>query len=103
MGVSLALDDFGTGHFSLIRLRHLAVEEVKIDRHFLQYIMSDSTNANLAMAIITFARTLDIRVVGVEDGKHLDVLRSSQCDLVEGHYLAEPLTAAAFKSYLHDS
>ncbi|MEA3412509.1 MAG: EAL domain-containing protein [Pseudomonadota bacterium] len=102
MGVSLALDDFGTGHSSLVRLRHLAVEEVKIDRRFLQHIISDPTNANLTRAIIAFAHTLNIRVVavGVEDVEHLDFLRRCRCDLVQGHYLSEPLTAPAFERFL---
>jgi diguanylate cyclase (GGDEF)-like protein len=67
-GIRLSLDDFGTGHSSLAMLRHLRVQELKIDRLFVQEVASDDTSRGLVAAVVQLAHVLGLRVVaeGVE-------------------------------------
>jgi diguanylate cyclase (GGDEF)-like protein len=102
LGCQLSLDDFGTGSFSLSFLRKLPIHELKIDRSFVQVMMSDPDAAAVVRSAISLGRSLDLRVVaeGVEDGDTLDELRRLQCDEVQGYLIGPPMTAAAFASWL---
>ena len=95
LGVRLSIDDFGTGYSSLSRLRSLPVDELKIDRSFVQEIQSTTDEAPLVAAIVAMAHGLDLQVVGegVETAEQLDFLLRSGCDRVQGYLLGRPVTA----------
>jgi diguanylate cyclase (GGDEF)-like protein len=92
LGVRLSIDDFGTGYSSLARLRSLPVDELKIDRSFVQEIDGPANDATLVGAIIAMAHGLNLHVVGegVETAEQLEVLLRSGCDRVQGYLLGRP-------------
>jgi diguanylate cyclase (GGDEF)-like protein len=98
LGVTLSLDDFGTGYSSLAYLQKLPVSEVKIDKSFvvgLTDLSQAHASAVLIRSILTLSDNLGLQVVaeGVEDADVLEQLRALGCDLVQGYYVAKPLTA----------
>lgn len=98
LGTRIWLDDFGTGFSGLPHLRRVPVDGLKIDRSFVQDLLSDRHNLALVSAIITMANSLGIAVVaeGVENAAQAEVLRSLLCDLGQGYWLGPPMSQAQF-------
>lgn len=96
-GVRLALDDFGTGYSTLARLASTPMDTVKIDRFFVADIDHDEHQRRFLAGLLDLTRHLGLRSVaeGVERAGQLRVLRRLRCDLVQGHFVARPATAAA--------
>jgi diguanylate cyclase (GGDEF)-like protein/PAS domain S-box-containing protein len=96
LGVTLSLDDFGVGSSSLSFLRHLPVQELKIDRSFIMDLDTDDHNAAMVRTIIDLAHNLDMRVVaeGIETKEIQDLLASYGCDEGQGFLLGRPMPAA---------
>jgi EAL domain-containing protein (putative c-di-GMP-specific phosphodiesterase class I) len=97
LGVRIAIDDFGTGYSGLAYLRKLPVDMLKIDQSFVAEIVSDSTAAAVLFAIVHLAHVLGFEVIaeGAETGPQIDVLRTLDCDYIQGFYYAEPAIPAA--------
>lgn len=100
-GVHVALDDFGTGFASLIHLREVPANIVKIDRSFVASMVDSVTSQQIVRALVDLAHSLGKQVVaeGVEtDGQRL-LLRQMGCDLGQGWLfgppVAQPLQRAA--------
>jgi diguanylate cyclase (GGDEF)-like protein len=93
IGVLLAIDDFGTGYSSFSRLRHLAVDRLKIDRSFVACINECSTDRAIAAAIIAMSRALRIKVTaeGVESFPQLLFLQEHECQDAQGFLLSKAL------------
>jgi diguanylate cyclase len=91
-GVQLSVDDFGTGFSSLSFLQRFAVNEIKIDRRFVQGIAADSGDAAIVRSTVHLASGLGLRVVaeGVENEEQLLRLREYGCDLGQGYLLGRP-------------
>jgi len=96
-GVGLTIDDFGAGYSSLIYLKNLPVNRLKIDREFVREIDRDERNAAIAAAMIELGRSLGLDVVaeGVETAAQAEVLRRLDCPMVQGFHFARPLARAA--------
>jgi|GEM_PF-5134262 len=94
LGTRVAIDDFGAGYSSLVALRHLAVDTLKIDRLFLDGMGSDPQSSELVRAAIQLAKALRLEVVaeGLETAEQLDQLRAMGCDLAQGSHFSPPLT-----------
>jgi diguanylate cyclase (GGDEF)-like protein/PAS domain S-box-containing protein len=92
MGVRLAVDDFGTGYSSLSYLQRFPIEILKIDRTFVNDMLT-KPEKSLAHAIIHLAHTLGLTPIaeGVEHQTQVDALREYGCDLAQGFHLARPL------------
>lgn len=101
MGVSVAIDDFGTGHSSLAYLKLLPVDEVKIDRSFIQNMHLNSQDAMIVNTSIQLIHGLGFSVVaeGVEEREGVDILRHLNCDLIQGYVYSKPLKAAEFDQW----
>jgi diguanylate cyclase (GGDEF)-like protein/PAS domain S-box-containing protein len=95
MGVGLSLDDFGTGYSSMTHLRQLPVDEVKVDRAFVQAMTSTPEDAVIVRAAIGLGRDLGMAVVaeGVEDVETLAEIVASGCALAQGFYFSPPIPA----------
>jgi diguanylate cyclase (GGDEF)-like protein len=101
-GVGLALDDFGTGYSSLTHLRRLPIDEIKIDRSFIQDLETDSDDAAIVQATIDLAHSLNLTVVaeGVETEVTWNRLKDFGCDQAQGYYLARPMPAPLLTDWL---
>ncbi len=96
LGISLAIDDFGTGYSSFGRLRHFAVDRLKIDRSFVTRINDGGDDRAIAAAIITMSRSLRINVTaeGVESLPQLMFLQQHDCHEAQGFLLSKALATA---------
>ncbi|RWU11255.1 EAL domain-containing protein [Pseudidiomarina gelatinasegens] len=92
MGVRVSLDDFGTGYSSLAYLRFLPVHKIKIDRSFVREIAHNKRDNAILSGIVSMAHKLNLIVVaeGVEDEVQAQLLRESNCDLLQGFLYAKP-------------
>ncbi|MGI2105288.1 putative bifunctional diguanylate cyclase/phosphodiesterase [Shewanella frigidimarina] len=99
IGVKLAIDDFGTGHSSLAYLRHLPVDEVKIDKAFLDEFETSHAAKQIVKTSIELAKNLgfEVTVEGVESKSVLDALHLFGVDTIQGDYFAKPSTASEFE------
>jgi predicted signal transduction protein with EAL and GGDEF domain len=104
LGVNLSLDDFGTGYSPLSYLRELPVTEIKIDRSFVEAMMSDRDTATIVAAVIGLARRLGIEVVaeGIETAGQLEMLRSFDCPFAQGYLFSRPLPAPVVGRWLRE-
>ncbi len=95
LGVTVALDDFGTGFSSLTYLRKLPFDRIKIDRSFIQDMLTQPDCAAIVKSVIGLARDLRIGVVaeGVETADQLEYLRQFSCDEVQGYLISRPVSA----------
>ena len=94
-GVMLAIDDFGTGYSSFGRLRHFAVDRLKIDRSFMTSLIDCSDDRAIAAAIIAMSRSLRINVTaeGVESFPQLLFLQEHECQEAQGFLFSRALPA----------
>jgi diguanylate cyclase (GGDEF)-like protein/PAS domain S-box-containing protein len=104
LGLSLSLDDFGTGYSSLSYLRRFPIDELKIDRSFINDIHENSDDAAIAGAIVAMARSLGLSVVaeGVEKLEQATALESMGCNQVQGYYFSRPLAGPACTARLQE-
>ena len=92
-GTRISIDDFGTGYSSLAYLSKLSVDELKIDRSFINALGEDSSAASLIQAVVFIASSLGITSVaeGVETPTQADLVRSLGCTEVQGFLYSRPL------------
>lgn len=91
-GVLSSLDDFGTGYSSLSYLRHLPVQQLKIDRSFVSAVVDDEPATAIARTIVQLGRTFELQVVaeGVETEEQFERLRDLGVDAFQGFLFARP-------------
>jgi diguanylate cyclase (GGDEF)-like protein len=102
LGVRVALDDFGTGYTSLSNLQRIPADVLKIDRSFAAALRDGGPSRHLLEAILGLGKALSLAVVaeGIEREEQLDALAAMGCELVQGHFLAEPAPAEAIERML---
>jgi EAL domain-containing protein (putative c-di-GMP-specific phosphodiesterase class I) len=95
LGVYVAIDDFGTGHSALAYLKDLPVDELKIDRTFVEGIGASPADAAICGTIVSLAHLLGLRVVaeGVAADGDVMALRQLRCDAAQGFHLGHPVPA----------
>lgn len=95
MGVNISIDDFGTGYSSLAYLKYFPMSKVKIVEPFISSVAFSSAEGVVARAIIAMAHTLNMKVIaeGVEKKEQLAMIRSLDCDELQGNLISRPLPA----------
>lgn len=94
MGVSISIDDFGTGYSSLNHLKRFPVDNLKVDRSFIEGL-PDHEDQRIVQAIVALAKSLNLKVIaeGVENALQLEFVQSIGCDEVQGFLLSRPMQA----------
>ncbi|RGZ00961.1 GGDEF and EAL domain-containing protein [Clostridium sp. AM58-1XD] len=99
-GFCISLDDFGIAYSTLLLIRNLPVDSVKIDHSFILHLTKDNA-VDLAIieSIVNLCRKLDIRVVveGVENAEILDITKRYPFSLLQGYYFDRPMPADEFE------
>ncbi len=105
LGARISIDDFGTGYSSLAYLKRLPVDELKIDRSFVQHLATDENDTAIVCSTIGLGHSLGLRVVaeGVEDERAWNLLAGMGCDVAQGYYLSRPLPASELDAWLSAS
>jgi len=93
--IQLSMDDFGTGYSSLNYLRLFPMDNLKIDRSFIQGLDETTQDLGLVPIIVAIAQKMNMRVIaeGIETAVQLQQLRNLHCDYGQGFYFSKPLPA----------
>ncbi len=91
-GIRVSLDDFGTGFSSLSYLKKLPIDTLKIDKSFIDTVLTDSPTRVITESIVKMVKTLGFEAVaeGVEEEQQYEYLHAIGCDIIQGYYLGKP-------------
>ena len=91
--ISISLDDFGTGYSSLSLLRQLPIQEIKIDKSFINNVLDNPKDASLVKNIINIGNEFGMYTLaeGVETKEQLQQLSNFNCNLYQGYFFSKPL------------
>lgn len=103
-GVSLSIDDFGTGYSGLSYLRFINVNKIKIDKSFIDDVVTNEESATIVSAILAMAKELNIKTLaeGVETKEQLEFLKERDCQYIQGYYFSKPLPWNEFDQLLKE-
>jgi EAL domain-containing protein (putative c-di-GMP-specific phosphodiesterase class I) len=95
-GIQISMDDFGTGYSSLSMLRRLPIDELKIDKSFIDTIAEDESAQRMVQNIIAIGKNFNMHVLaeGVETKEQRELLSLFGCDRFQGYYFSKPLLKA---------
>lgn len=101
-GVRVSIDDFGTGYSSLAYFKHIPADELKIDQYFINNIGKNESDRTIVKLIIELAHAFNLEVVaeGVEDEATMALLKSMNCDYVQGYLISRPLPYDEYREWL---
>ncbi|MCM2971809.1 putative bifunctional diguanylate cyclase/phosphodiesterase [Larsenimonas suaedae] len=92
-GLEIAIDDFGTGYSSLSQLRHMPIDQLKIDKSFILNLNTQFEDVMIVRSIIDLGHNLGLSVTaeGVENEASLSMLSAMECEIAQGYFFARPL------------
>jgi EAL domain-containing protein (putative c-di-GMP-specific phosphodiesterase class I) len=98
-GITFSLDDFGTGYSSLSYLKHLPIDQIKIDQSFVRDLLTDPTDTAIVKTIVALAGSLGMAVIaeGVETQAQRDCLAMQGCNHYQGYMFGRPGLAEDLK------
>ena len=101
LGLKLSIDDFGTGYSSLSLLRQLPLDEIKIDKSFVENMTTNPQDQVIVASTISLAHNLGLEVVaeGVETKAQMEALKGLGCDVIQGFLIAEPILGEALADW----
>ena len=96
LGLRLAIDDFGTGFSSLLRLKRMPVQKLKIDQGFVAGLPGDDDDVAIVRAVIALAQSMGMQVhaEGIEHIEQAQFLLNYNCDLGQGYWFGRPMPAS---------
>ena len=101
LGIKISLDDFGTGFSSLSMLRKLPIDELKIDKSFIDHSTENRQDKAMVINILNIARNLELKVVaeGIEHQKQAKLLSDFECDILQGYFYSRPMRYKELEKY----
>lgn len=104
LGLKVSLDDFGTGYTAFNQLLHSPVDELKVDKSFIDNIVNDKAGRKMVESMINLGHSCDTLVVGegVESIEQYRHLKEANCDLIQGYLFSQPLTYLQFIEFVRD-
>jgi predicted signal transduction protein with EAL and GGDEF domain len=95
LGLRLAIDDFGTGFSSLLRLKQMPVQKLKIDQGFVAGLPEDNDDVAIVRAVIALAQSMGLQVhaEGIEQVEQAQFLLDFNCNLGQGYWFGRPMPA----------
>lgn len=105
LGTRISIDDFGTGYSSLAYLKQLPVNELKIDKSFVQKMTENEDDHKIVRSIIDLAHNFDLEVVaeGIENEQTLEQLHAMGCDIGQGYFISRPMPLDDMKEWLGET
>ncbi len=96
--IKTALDDFGSGYSSFNYLKELPVDEIKIDKTFVDDMLSNKFDNTFISAMTMLAHSIGKGVVveGVETEEQYQMIKDMDADLIQGYYFGKPMSVFAF-------
>jgi len=102
VGLKISIDDYGTGYSSLAQLKRLPVDELKIDRSFIQYLETSEHDRIIVRSTLALAKEFGLTTVaeGIETESAWTLLKQLGCGELQGYYFSKPLPVSEFKQWL---
>ncbi|MDP4549402.1 EAL domain-containing protein [Alkalihalobacillus macyae] len=100
LGVSISIDDFGTGYSSLSYLKDFSINQIKIDKSFIDELTHNVKSDQITSAIIAMSKQLNLHVIaeGVETIEQAQFLSDKGCDSIQGYFFSKPVTSEQIES-----
>lgn len=94
LGIKLSIDDFGTGYSSMAYLQQLAANRLKIDISFIRNLTNNTSDLAIVKAIIALGHGLGLELIaeGVESIEQAHLLKTLNCDLIQGYLISQPIS-----------
>ena len=104
-GFNISMDDFGTGYSSLSYLKGLPIDTLKIDKSFIDTVISDNNTKIITESIIYMVKRLGYETVaeGVETKEQFEYLKSIECDSIQGYFLGRPMPPDQVEMLLNET
>ena len=104
IGFDISIDDFGTGHSSLSYLKLFPIDELKIDKAFIDDIPDDKGGVAITNTIITLSKNMDYVNVaeGIETKEQEKFLEEAGCEIGQGYYFSKPQTKESLIEFLKE-
>jgi diguanylate cyclase (GGDEF)-like protein/PAS domain S-box-containing protein len=103
-GVTFSLDDFGTGYSSLQYIKHLPLDQLKIDQSFIRDLATNSCDRAIVRTIVAMAQSLNLKIIaeGVETEEQRQILFNSGCTNYQGYLFCKPMPVEQFEKLLRN-
>jgi diguanylate cyclase (GGDEF)-like protein len=105
LGMYISIDDFGTEYSSLSRLKLLPMDQIKIDKQFIDGVAENEKDQAIVNTIIRLAKNLGLSVIaeGAETEAQINFLKDQKCDTVQGFFYHKPMPAAEMETILRQT
>ena len=100
--IEISLDDFGTGYSSMNYLMHLPINNIKVDKSFVDGMLDDGKSLAIIRSIISLSKNLNFTVTaeGIELLEQANVLKKLGCDYLQGYYFSKPVRSGEVTDFL---
>lgn len=101
-GIKCSIDDFGSGYSSFNILKNITMDELKLDRFFIQRGLNKERDNKLIKMVVDLAHSFNMSVVqeGVEEKEEFEFMKSIGCDVIQGYYFAKPMPLEEYKIFI---
>ncbi len=101
LGIKISLDDFGTGFSSLSMLKKLPIDELKIDKSFIDHIVDNRQDRSMVINILNIAKNLGLKTVaeGIESQEQAELLSDIDCDIQQGYFYSRGIEYSELEQY----